>query len=89
MKLATRIGVSVVSLAGVVGLNVIQLCEAFGGGPPYYGRTTNMDKWSNPLPWLTALDLGAIAMVVALLVPILRRAAIEPGVAADGTSRQR
>lgn len=31
------------------------LDEAYGSGPPYYGRTTNMDKWSDPGPRLIAI----------------------------------
>lgn len=48
------------------------LLESFGPGPPYYGRTTNMDKWQNPLPLLIPLDLLAAAVVFAL-VRIARR----------------
>ena len=36
--------------------------EAYGAGPPYYGRTTNMDKWTSPLPTLTALGVGAFIL---------------------------
>ena len=36
--------------------------EAYGSGPPYYGRTTNMDKWTSPLPTLTALGIGAFIL---------------------------
>lgn len=31
-------------------LNAEVYSEYFGDGPPYFARTTNMDKWSNPLP---------------------------------------
>lgn len=48
------------------------LWEAFGPGPPYYGRAANMDKWQNPFPLLIALDLLAAAAVFAL-VRIARR----------------
>lgn len=48
------------------------LSEAFGSGPPYYGRTTNMDKWQNPLPLLIPLDLLGAAAAFAL-VRIARR----------------
>ena len=43
------------------------LREAYGAGPPYYGRTVNMDKWSNPAPELAVVNgmgLGAIAAVL-------------------------
>ena len=50
-------------------MTVTQLTEAFGSGPPYYGRTTNMDKWDNPVPFLLAVDLAVLAVVVPLLAP--------------------
>lgn len=36
--------------------------EAYGSGPPYFGRTTNMDKWTSPLPTLIALGIGAFIL---------------------------
>lgn len=39
---------------------------AFGSGPPYYGQTTNMDKWQNPIPYLAALDIVVLAVVFLL-----------------------
>ena len=39
------------------------LIEAYGPGPPYFGRTTNMDKWSDPLPVLLLVD--SIGLFVA------------------------
>jgi hypothetical protein len=47
--------------------------EAFGAGPPYYSRTTNMDKWENPMPMLATVDLVALAVAGALLKPLLTR----------------
>lgn len=41
--------------------------EAYGSGPPYYGRTTNMDKWGDPLRALligNALALGISAVLI-------------------------
>jgi len=38
---------------------------AYGSGPPFYGRTTNMDKWEDPLPVLLAVDV-VVGIVVAL-----------------------
>lgn len=56
----------------IVAFNAINLTEAFGNGPPYYGRTTNMDKWSNPLPILAGIDIvGGLA--IAAYVYFLRR----------------
>ncbi|WP_186167807.1 hypothetical protein [Burkholderia gladioli] len=43
--------------------NVLNLQEAYGDGPPYYGQTTNMDKWESPLPMLLPVD----AVVIVLL----------------------
>lgn len=47
----------------IAAFNFVNLVEAFGSGPPYYGRTTNMDKWSNPVPMLVVVDLlGLVAI---------------------------
>jgi hypothetical protein len=51
----------------LVVINYLVIAEAFGQGPPYYARTTNMDKWTNPLPTLVAIDIAATC-VVALLI---------------------
>ena len=53
-------------LTGAAFVNYEALTEAYGAGPPYYSRTTNMDKWSDPLPELIAGD--AIALLVAGLL---------------------
>jgi hypothetical protein len=47
-------------------LNYSYLAEAFGSGPPYYGRTANMDKWTNPIPTLMATDAVAALFLVIL-----------------------
>lgn len=57
----------IVLLSGVVWLNYTHLAEAFGNGPPYYGRTVNMDKWTNPVPILLMIDMIAI-LLLSLLV---------------------
>lgn len=49
-------------------MNVDALVEAFGDGPPYYGRTTNMDKWESPLPILAMIDI----VVLVLMIPAVR-----------------
>ena len=46
-------------------VNVCSLTEAYGNGAPYYSRSTNMDKWTDPLPILGALD-GAVRFGVVL-----------------------
>ena len=61
-----RIAVGLVLLAAAW-LNYDALSEAFGSGPPYHGRTANMDKWTNPIPHLAVLDIlivGALALTV-------------------------
>ena len=52
-------------LALAFGTSIDLLAEAYGEGPPYYGRTTNMDKWSDPWPvvlMMSAIALGAVAL---------------------------
>jgi len=44
----------------------LALSEAYGSGPPYFGRTQNMDKWSNPIPVLAVVDLVCVAAAVLL-----------------------
>jgi hypothetical protein len=39
------------------------LKEAYGSGPPYYGRSVNMDKWMDPLPVVIWFDV--IVAVIA------------------------
>ncbi len=53
-----RIFLILVIVLGVGYVNAISLLDAYGSGAPYYGRTTNMDKWENPLPWLAVIDRG-------------------------------
>jgi hypothetical protein len=67
MKTATRtIAVAVLVVVGALLLvHVRLLSEAYGDGAPYYGRTTNMDKWSSPWPALATLDAFAVAALVA------------------------
>ncbi|RIY01426.1 hypothetical protein D3218_08710 [Aureimonas flava] len=50
-----------------VWLNATILIEAYGSGPPYHGRTANMDKWTHPLPSLISLDVVGILVVRALV----------------------
>lgn len=38
--------------AFVIFLDIDSIVGAYGDGPPYYGRTTNMDKWESPVPAL-------------------------------------
>lgn len=58
--------IGVILLGFTLYINVVQLNEAFGSGPPYYSRTTNMDKWSNPVPYLALLDLIILLLLYGL-----------------------
>lgn len=60
------VAIALVVAVAVLYVNVINLWEAYGSGPPHYGRTTNMDKWTNPWPALLILD--GIALAVCLLL---------------------
>lgn len=51
----------------VLCLNAATLVDVYGSGPPYHGRTTNMDKWTDPLPWLLPLDVIVSVAVLALI----------------------
>ncbi|MBB3257481.1 hypothetical protein F4827_002346 [Paraburkholderia bannensis] len=67
------VGVALAAIVvGVVTFNVLNLSEAYGGGPPYYSRTTNMDKWSSPLPVLGPIDV-LVAIAVAAYARWWRR----------------
>jgi len=39
-------------------INYTAIIEAYGKGAPYFGRTTNMDKWESPVPMLVMIDVG-------------------------------
>jgi len=47
----------------VIHINIDTIIGAYGSGPPYYGRTTNMDKWESPLAALAILDILSITMI--------------------------
>lgn len=73
------VGAAVVALCAYVNFQLLD--EAFGAGPPYFARTTNMDKWVNPVPGLLVLD-GVAVVLLWLLWRRLARAGRnrEPGV---------
>jgi hypothetical protein len=60
-------------VTAVAALNVINLNEAYGSGEPFYSRTTNMDKWTDPLPVLATVD-GTAVLIVAAGFLLWRRA---------------
>lgn len=53
-------------------VNYAEITEAFGAGPPYYGQTTNMDKWANPTPYLIKVNLFGIILIIGLKLIIYR-----------------
>ncbi|WP_186148326.1 hypothetical protein [Burkholderia gladioli] len=58
------VGVLLLIIAvGAIAFTALNLQDAYGNGPPYYGRTTNMDKWENPLPVLVPVDVGVIVLI--------------------------
>ena len=42
------------------------LSAAFGSGPPYFSRTTNMDKWSDPTSYVALLNLISLTLLAGL-----------------------
>jgi hypothetical protein len=68
---------SALALLGFAGwLNYSQLSEAYGSGPPYYSRTTNMDKWNDPLPGLLMIDAVCL-LIGAAAIQLFRRRSSE------------
>jgi hypothetical protein len=67
-------------LVSAVGLLVIfciyidyaTFVEYYGQGPPYYGRSVNMDKWRNPLLFLVFVNATVLALI-GLLSKYFRR----------------
>ncbi|HET7538538.1 MAG TPA: hypothetical protein VFK05_01655 [Polyangiaceae bacterium] len=82
---------SFVLLAAAFAFVVLAVCalrthatylEYYGDGPPYYGRTTNMDKWESPmfdLALSNALGLSLIALAFYLALYAARRRAGSKG----------
>jgi hypothetical protein len=64
MKNTIRWICGIAILLVTIWINYINLIEAYGSGPPYHDRTTNMDKWSNPVPFLIVVDIIAIGIIV-------------------------
>lgn len=46
--------------------------EYYGDGPPYYGGTTNMDKWQSPVADLVVAT-GVLVLSFAVLVYLATR----------------
>ena len=46
-------------------VNYTNLVEAYGSEPPYFDRTTNMDKWQSPVLFLVLVNaVSLVALVV-------------------------
>lgn len=60
------VAATVVVLALAAYVTATNLIEVYGSGPPYYGMTTNMDKWESPVGFLVALNALALLFFVVL-----------------------
>jgi hypothetical protein len=70
LRLAFGIAAALASaalIAACAWVNYEALTESYGSGPPYYGRTTNMDKWSDPMPMLVIIDLAVLVAALGLV----------------------
>ena len=47
-------------------VNFTNLIETYGSGPPYYNRTTNMDKWQSPVLYLVLIN--AVSLVAIYVI---------------------
>jgi hypothetical protein len=74
---------SLLLLAALSAIVVIAVCalhtratylEYYGDGPPYYGRTTNMDKWQSPMTELVVSNALGLAWLAAIAFWMRRRA---------------
>ncbi|MDR5757079.1 hypothetical protein [Caballeronia sp. LZ035] len=64
-------------VALLVAWNALNLNEAYGDGPPYYARTTNMDLWFDPVPILALVD-GIAALIIGGILYMMRRTRAKP-----------
>ena len=67
------LALGLLTLAGAAFVNYEALAEAYGSGPPYYSRTTNMDNWSDPAPELLIGDVVALFVSGILIRVGLRK----------------
>ena len=58
-------------------VNYTNLIEAYGDGPPYFNRTTNMDKWQSPILFLVIVN--SIALIAIFSIHRLTRSANNSG----------
>jgi hypothetical protein len=64
-RLLCRLGILATWAIALV-MTVPTLMDAYGAGTPYYSRTTNMDKWSSPLPYVAMVLVAAVVVTLAL-----------------------
>ena len=64
---------AVLALTAAAWFTSTNTIEAYGAGPPYYSRTTNVDKWESPVGAIVAVDVVALVVVAVVLVPVRRR----------------
>lgn len=57
---------SVILVLIALAATYMALTEAYGVGPPYFGETQNMDKWSDPISILAAICIICFASAAAL-----------------------
>lgn len=62
-----------IGIVCIIAFNVMNLIEAYGNGPPYYARTTNMDKWENPLPVLFLVELITFIIILGYCFYLKKR----------------
>jgi hypothetical protein len=68
-RVVTALGIFLLALLNIWAV----LDESYGSGPPYFSRTVNMDKWTNPIPMLTTYGLIPVGLILAVLLPLFRR----------------
>jgi hypothetical protein len=56
----------------LIAYNISALREAFGSGSPYYGRSTNMDKWQDPRAAVASVDIVAVLATIVMATRFLR-----------------
>ena len=56
---------ALLSVYVLIGFSWELLVQAYGDGPPYFGRTENMDKWDDP--WGPILFVALIAASVVTM----------------------
>lgn len=48
------------------------LNEAYGAGPPYFSRSTNMDKWTSPWPALVVVNALSASVIYLCVRKIIK-----------------